>query len=333
MSLGGMTALALAGRRARPGAPPGAGRHHPGGDRRKAAAVTAFVDGPPSFASFDEILARTIEHNPTRSVSSLRRGILHNAVQREDGSWVWRYARFRPTDGAAARPEFVDLLGGRLRPRRCPCCWCGAWPRVGGRRRRRGRAPPPPARRPGGPGGGAGHSVQGDRPVELAAILSDFFDPGLEPTARRRVVVHAPRPAPARGDPCRCPGLRGAVRLAARSGAERQHAQLGLRLRVATSSPATPCTCGGASCTRRPRQRLGYRPPRGPATPDRPHRHPPRRGPARPRMIPSWRPTTPTWPSSQRATARPSTEGTSPGPRLRPGTPHPVAIPVVVIYH
>ena len=37
--------------------------------------------------------ARTMEHNPTRSESSLRRGILHNAAQAEDGSWAWRYDR------------------------------------------------------------------------------------------------------------------------------------------------------------------------------------------------------------------------------------------------
>ena len=34
---------------------------------------------------------------PPARESSLRRGILHNALQREDGSWVWRYRRF--TDG------------------------------------------------------------------------------------------------------------------------------------------------------------------------------------------------------------------------------------------
>ena len=67
----------------------------PGVNPEKSAPIAAFVDGPASFADFDELLARTMEHNPTRSESSLRRGILHNAVQREDGSWVWRYARFR----------------------------------------------------------------------------------------------------------------------------------------------------------------------------------------------------------------------------------------------
>jgi len=53
------------------------------------------VRGPDSFASFDEILARTIEHNPGRSESSLRRGVVHNALEREDGRWVWRYDMHR----------------------------------------------------------------------------------------------------------------------------------------------------------------------------------------------------------------------------------------------
>ena len=100
MSLGGLTTIALA-------------DQHPELVRKVvlvdvtpkvegpgAAAIVAFVNGPESFADFDELLARTIEFNPTRSVSSLRRGILHNALQREDGSWVWRYRRF--TEGADA---------------------------------------------------------------------------------------------------------------------------------------------------------------------------------------------------------------------------------------
>jgi pimeloyl-ACP methyl ester carboxylesterase len=93
MSLGGMTAMELA------------VRHRalvrslvmvdvtPGVNAAKAKAVIDFVDGPQSFASFDELLARTKEFNPTRSESSLRRGILHNAHQLTDGSWQWRYDR------------------------------------------------------------------------------------------------------------------------------------------------------------------------------------------------------------------------------------------------
>ena len=75
-----------------------------------AAAIVAFVNGPESFADFDELLARTIEFNPTRSESSLRRGILHNALQRDDGSWVWRYRRF--TDGE----RVTRALAARRRP-------------------------------------------------------------------------------------------------------------------------------------------------------------------------------------------------------------------------
>ena len=47
---------------------------------------------------------------PSRSESSLRRGILHNALQRDDGSWVWRYARFRGDDQSTDRGGFLDLL-------------------------------------------------------------------------------------------------------------------------------------------------------------------------------------------------------------------------------
>jgi pimeloyl-ACP methyl ester carboxylesterase len=93
MSLGGLTAIVLA-------------HEHPdqistlllvditpGVNADKAKHVTNFVNGPATFEDFDALLARTKEHNPTRSESSLRRGILHNAVQNDDGSWVWRHQR------------------------------------------------------------------------------------------------------------------------------------------------------------------------------------------------------------------------------------------------
>jgi pimeloyl-ACP methyl ester carboxylesterase len=178
MSLGGLTALALSARA------PELVRSlvlvdvTPGVDEGKATSITAFINGPASFPSFDEILARTVEFNPTRSVSSLRRGILHNAVQREDGSWVWRYARHRPAapEGEAGtwRVDFSDLwravdqltvplmlVRGMLPQsvvddadeaellRRCPDA------RVDHVEQ-------------------AGHSIQGDKPVQLAALIADF---------------------------------------------------------------------------------------------------------------------------------------------------------------
>jgi pimeloyl-ACP methyl ester carboxylesterase len=142
----------------------------------KAAPVTNFVNGPASFDSFDELLARTLEHNPTRSESSLRRGILHNAVQREDGSWVWRYARFR-TDAAAARPEFGDWWEA-ISALRVPLLLALglAWSVVDDADVAELLRRQPTATVVGVEG--AGHSIQGDRPLELAGILTDFLFPG-----------------------------------------------------------------------------------------------------------------------------------------------------------
>ncbi|MEO5900463.1 MAG: alpha/beta hydrolase, partial [Ilumatobacteraceae bacterium] len=93
MSLGGMTSMQLAVRR------PALVRKlmlvdiTPGVNQQKAKAVLDFVNGPQSFPSFESLLERTMEHNPTRAESSLRRGILHNAHQLDDGSWQWNYDR------------------------------------------------------------------------------------------------------------------------------------------------------------------------------------------------------------------------------------------------
>jgi pimeloyl-ACP methyl ester carboxylesterase len=178
MSLGGMTALALA-RLA-----PGLVRSlvlvdiTPGVDERKAAGIVAFIAGPESFPSFDELLARTVEFNPTRTVSSLRRGILHNAVQRDDGTWVWRHARHRTGDAAPSpRPDFAalwDALSDHTGPvmlvrGMLPQSVVDDADEAELRRRR------PDARIEHVEG--AGHSVQGDTPVELARLVADFVGP------------------------------------------------------------------------------------------------------------------------------------------------------------
>ncbi len=108
MSLGGLTALALATEA------PEVVRNlvlvdvTPGVDRDKASDVIAFLAGPPKFDSFDEILERTVLFNPTRSESSLRRGILHNAAEQPDGTWAWRYERMQLPEGATM-PDFGAL--------------------------------------------------------------------------------------------------------------------------------------------------------------------------------------------------------------------------------
>jgi pimeloyl-ACP methyl ester carboxylesterase len=175
MSLGGLTTIALADR-------------HPALVRRAvlvdvtprvegpgAAAIVAFVDGPESFADFDELLARTIEFNPTRTVSSLRRGILHNALQRDDGSWVWRYRRFTGGDETPARALPAEELWDALERIAVPLMLVRGM-RSGSvvddeaeaelRRRQPSARVEHVAE--------AGHSVQGDDPLALAALLQDF---------------------------------------------------------------------------------------------------------------------------------------------------------------
>jgi pimeloyl-ACP methyl ester carboxylesterase len=175
MSLGGLTALALADRA------PDLVRQlvlvdvTPGVNREKSTAIAQFIDGPEYFASFDEILERTVAFNPTRSESSLRRGILHNAIEAPDGRWRWRYDLPRRGTGegddgkimpglddlweAVSRLRMpLTLVRGSLSPvvddddvaevlRRCPTAVIEVVE-------------------------DAGHSVQGDKPLELARILA-----------------------------------------------------------------------------------------------------------------------------------------------------------------
>lgn len=172
MSLGGLTALLIAHDRSDLVSSLVLIDITPGVNAQKAHHITDFVNGPASFDNFDELLERTVAHNPTRSVASLRRGILHNAVQRSDGTWVWRHQQHAKPEVTA--PDVGDLwakLGELTMPvtllrgmakgsvvddedeaelvRRVPHA---AVVHVEG----------------------AGHSLQGDAPLDLAALLNQF---------------------------------------------------------------------------------------------------------------------------------------------------------------
>jgi pimeloyl-ACP methyl ester carboxylesterase len=171
MSLGGLTAIRLAAAR------PDLVRRlvmvdvTPGVTTEKSAPIAAFVRGPETFGSFDEMLDRTVRFNPSRSVSSLRRGLLHNAKPLPDGRWAWRYDQLR-TPGDA--PLDFAALWADLAAVTVPVMLaCGTESGVVTdedrteflRRRPDTRLELVES---------AGHSVQGDRPVELAVLIEDF---------------------------------------------------------------------------------------------------------------------------------------------------------------
>ncbi len=157
----------------------------PSRDEAATAVIGKFINGPASFQDFDDLLARTIEFNPTRSVSSLRRGILHNALQQEDGSWVWRHARTRDGEpiaepGAADDDPAVHTEAQWQRFEALPVPLLlvrGMEPssilRDEHEAELRRRVPTAEVARV----DGAGHSVQGDRPLELAALIDQFVRP------------------------------------------------------------------------------------------------------------------------------------------------------------
>jgi len=182
MSLGGMTALCLAARHPSLVTKLGMVDVTPGVDHVKAEPIIAFVTGPEFFDDFSTILARTIEHNPTRTESSLRRGVLHNARELDDGRWSWRYDPMRswkrtasddaapPADAGATSPDFTALWEDLAKVEVPITLWRGA---------RSGVVDDADVERfskiqPTATVivvDGAGHSIQGDRPVELARSI------------------------------------------------------------------------------------------------------------------------------------------------------------------
>jgi pimeloyl-ACP methyl ester carboxylesterase len=182
MSLGGLTAICLAADDPELVKRLGVVDVTPGTDHAKAEPIVAFVSGPEYFADFDEILARTIEHNPTRSESSLRRGVLHNAKELPDGRWSWRYDPMRSwkmgDDGEKLEqpkgPDFATLWEKVDAVKAPITLYRGGRSGVVGDedveelvRRQPDTAVVVVD--------DAGHSIQGDKPLELAALLRELI--------------------------------------------------------------------------------------------------------------------------------------------------------------
>ena len=196
MSLGGVVALELAARDRRVLGlvlvDTGPGGSRPAGRRR----LGQFMDGPSEFASIDEIIDRAVAFNPRRSPERLRRTLLQNLRQTSSGTWTWKYdPRIRlGSRGRPATHEEVDRwiaerskrLLAAAREVSCPTLIVrggdsdmfhdedaersvegfpdARWIRIEG----------------------ASHTVQSDRPQELAAALREFAAPWMPGAADRR---------------------------------------------------------------------------------------------------------------------------------------------------
>lgn len=175
MSLGGLTALRIAATEpalvpelALVNVTPSAPERH--NEMTKAQMGTvALVRENRTFPSFQAMLDVTSAAAPHRDRNSLRRGVFHNSKQLNDGTWTWRYDSFRKGDGfdglwddvpAVTMPttlirgansffvndedaeQFAETAPGFLRTHVVA---------------------------------DAGHSVQGDQPAALVAILRDIL--------------------------------------------------------------------------------------------------------------------------------------------------------------
>ena len=178
MSLGGVNALAWAGRHSRRLA--GLVLIDVGPEIRTEGVrkIAAFTSEATPLDSVEHYVERALRFNPRRNRDLLRRSLLHNLRRMPDGRWMWKYdQRHRgkaPDPEAYARrrellwsavdgvecptlvvrgaqsdvfhDEDAERLAGRLRQ--------GRWVRIEG----------------------AGHTVQGDNPAGLLVSLREFLD-------------------------------------------------------------------------------------------------------------------------------------------------------------
>jgi pimeloyl-ACP methyl ester carboxylesterase len=145
-------------------------RRAPGAEMRVEAQLLS--GGPVSYATFDEMVASVMAVIPSRSLAALEVSVRHNATRREDGTWIWAYDRrpAQPSDG----PPSGSMLWEDLSSIHVPILLA-----VGGKsehviaeeleefqRRQPGTRVEVVE--------GAGHSIQSDRPVELARLIEDL---------------------------------------------------------------------------------------------------------------------------------------------------------------
>jgi esterase len=178
MSLGGLTAIAYAGRHAARLSALVIVDSGPEGREEGARRIQEFVAAPAEFASIDEVIERALSFNPRRDPKLLRRSLQHNLRRMPDGRLTWKHdrrhrAKFDAEEWARRRQGLWDevaritcptlvVRGGRSdvfhdedAEKLAKALPRGSWVRVED----------------------AGHTVQGDNPRGLVAELRRFLDP------------------------------------------------------------------------------------------------------------------------------------------------------------
>jgi esterase len=178
MSLGGLTLIRLAA--TRPDlvrralivdVTPGSGAAHARMSRTERG-TTQLISGPPSFASLQEMVDLAVQASPRRPASAVRRGVQHNTRQQADGTWTWRYD---PRVGSAGAGSDYGLLWDDVARLGMPVMLVRGGDSV--------FVTPddlaamtdrlPALRVEVVPG--AGHAVQSDQPLALAALIREFM--------------------------------------------------------------------------------------------------------------------------------------------------------------
>ncbi|MGV9798374.1 alpha/beta fold hydrolase [Mycobacterium sp. NPDC003449] len=176
MSLGGLTALriavtepALIPELALVDVTPSAPERHTEMTKAQMGTV-ALVREERTFPSFQAMLDVTIAAAPNRDPNSLRRGVFHNSRQLDDGSWAWRYDSFRKGEGFEGLWDDVPAVTMPTTLIRGADSFF-----VNDADAEQFAATAPGFRRT-HVVAGSGHSVQGDQPAALVAILRGILD-------------------------------------------------------------------------------------------------------------------------------------------------------------
>jgi pimeloyl-ACP methyl ester carboxylesterase len=138
--------------------------------------TVSLIAGPPMYDTFEDMADAAVALSPHRGASGVRRGVRHNATRLADGRWTWRYDLFSPTPGQSDSGKWVDFtsLWDDVSAISIPTLFVRGVlsPFVLNEdlhemRRRMSTLDIVEVQ-------GAGHAVQSDRPLELAALIRAF---------------------------------------------------------------------------------------------------------------------------------------------------------------